>query len=116
MTVPTTAVPTPRAATPQVPAPRRPVDRAPATPAPRLGRHRVVGPEQARRWTVRTVRAPNASMASGLVRLAAHAGSIVTLAAMLVAAAATAGLTDGVAPTGDAASVASATLRATAPR
>ena len=102
-----TVVPAPRAAAPQIPTPRRPVDRTPATPA--TGRHRIVVPQQARQ-TARPVRS-RASRTAELVTLAARAGSIVTLAAMLVAAAATAGLTDGVAPTGDAAKVASATLR-----
>jgi len=97
-----TVVPAPRAATPRIPTPRRPVDRVPGTPAQRCGRHRSADPIRAQRRT---------STTGELIALAARAGSIVTLAAMLVAAAATAGLADGVAPSGDAAKVASSTLR-----
>jgi len=97
-----TAVPAPRAAVPQIPAQRGPVDRAPAAPGHRAGRHRVVATGRG---------AARSARPAELVRLAARAGSVVTLAAMLVMAAAAAGLSDGVAPTGDAAKVATATLR-----
>lgn len=104
---PGTVVPAPRAAAPQIPTPRRPVDLAPAAPD-RHGRHRLVEPARTEPQAAQTSRM---SRTSELVTLAARAGTVVTLAAMLVAAAAAAGLTDGVAPSGDAATVATSTLR-----
>ncbi|TCK20276.1 hypothetical protein [Pseudonocardia endophytica] len=106
-------VPAPRAATPQIPTPRRPVDTAPDQ---HPGRHRIAEPVRTPQTAqaqqrARSARATSRTRTAGLVTIAARTGSVVTLAAMLVAAAATAGLTDGVAPTGDAATVASSTLR-----
>lgn len=94
--------PAPRVPGPSVPAPRQP--EAPGTvlpggllggrPGRRLGgRHRAV-PAPGRRG----------------LQVAARAGSLTTLVAMLVLATAVAGLADGRLPTGPAADVATATL------
>lgn len=102
------AVPSPRAATGAavvIPAPRRPADRAgdgarPADrPVPATGRHRAAARGRA------------GSPATRSLRALARAGSLTTLAAMLVLAAAVAGLADGTAPTGPAAEVATSSLR-----
>ena len=107
-----------RSAFPQIPGKRRPVDSAPASPAGTQGhgRHRAAVVERAQpartagaRATARPARV--VTRAGRAVVLASRAGSVVTLASMLVLAAAAAGLSDGDAPTGDAAAVATTTLR-----
>lgn len=116
------AIPAPRSATPAaaVPQPRRPLpqrrdDRGPATaqPAtaqPATAESATVRPAAGRHRAVPGVRGRAVSPTARAFVAVARAGSLTTLAAMLVLAAAVAGLADGTAPTGQAAEIASTTL------